>query len=449
MSVATRPEAHEPDSSLDPSASTTHARPRKKGTKHAHTKAAITSHVDLNSQLLDAVQQERPRVVRRLLDSKADPSTLNSSNESPLILACSVQNEEARSTIVRQLLKKGAEVNIQDRSGQTALMKAVIRNDAVTTFALLDSHADVSLQDREGNNVLCHAALHGNEDIVQRMIDEFKTRKLDVDKRNMRGLTPLLIACQEGNVQCARVLVLEGGASPKIRDLDNFMTAEEWMRSSGVSCSSPELTFLSPATRKRNYYRKQRQLKGMKTLSDYPLPVDLDKKGSTSTPNTFCVRQEVERDGIRQKGNPVLPGIVDTSPAQVRSFSLISHSGPSPSSPSKSMFDFSGTKPDPPLSLPHKKAAVPIRRPLSKPEVPFSMVKADLYHSPYLAQRQCYLSRDRRSEYYKRGSLQPLDFNAREKLSQLQAREEQKRRSTAATRHNALPPLKKHSQKLS
>lgn len=448
MPVATRTEAPDPNNRPDLNPSSSHVRPKKKGPKHA--KAAITSHVDVNSQLLEAVQQERPRVVRRLLDSKADPNSCNSNNESPLILACSVQEEEARTTIVRHLLKKGADVNIQDRTGQTALMKAVIQNDVPTVIALLDSHADVTLQDCDGNNALCHAALQGNDDIIHRIVSEFKSRKLDVDKRNMRGLTPLLIACQEGHMGCARVLVLDGGASPKIRDLDNFMTAKEMMRMSGVSCSSPELAFLSPTARKRSYYRKQRQLRGLKTLSDYPLPFELDGEGTSSSPNVFSYRQEVECDGIGRRKNTVLPEISETPPSQVHSFSLVSHSESHSSSPSKSMFDVLAAKLEAPPAPPHKKASVPIRRP-SRPEVPFSMVKADLYHSPYLAKRQCYLNRDRRSEFYRRGSLEPLDFNAKEKLSQLrtqQARQEQKG-AAASVRHNALPPLKKHSPRLS
>ena len=118
-------------------------------------------------------------------------------------------------------------------------------------MTLLEAHSDISLEDSDGNNALCHAARLGYEEILQRLVREFKRSKVSVDQKNMHGLTPLLLACQEGHLICARILVCEGGASPTIRDLDNFMNAEEWMTLSGFFTSA-ELAFLSPSTQTPN-----------------------------------------------------------------------------------------------------------------------------------------------------------------------------------------------------
>ena len=406
-------------------------RVQKKGAKGVRPTA---SHLDLKSQLLDAVQQEKPRAVRRLLDTRADPNCCTALSETPLMLACSVQSEEARQKILELLLKKGAKVDMQDSSGKTALMKAVILNDTETTFTLLNAHSDVSLEDSDGNNALCHAARLGNEELVQRLVRESKRRKVDVDHRNMRGLTPLLIACQEGHLICARILVSEGGASPTIRDLDNFMNAGEWMKLSGFYTAA-ELAFLSPSTQKRNYYRRQRQMRGIKTLSDF-LPVQEESVEGCASSNVFCMRRESDRDSRRTS----FPIISDSSSTHSRAQSLASNP-----TASGSMFDFPSqpkkqTTPGHALGKP-----VPVK-PALDPKTPFSTVKTDLYHSPYLAQRQHYLSQNRRSQFYRRGSLEPLSSGTLEKVRQLDPGSKQSSLGEVS-KHSVLPPLKRRGSK--
>ena len=391
-------------------------RTKRKGGKHPKPTA---SHLDINPQLLDAVRHEKPRVVRRLLESKANPNTYNSMNETPLMLACGIRNDEARGAIIKLLLKKGADVNLQDRSGQTALMKAVLQTDHETAATLLANSPDVRLEDSDGNNVLCHAALKGDEEIVQTIVEEFKRRKIDVDAKNHHGLTPLLIACQEGHLGSARVLVLEGGASPTIRDLDNFMTAGEWMKLGSFGYSSPELMFLSPSTQKRNYYRRQRQIRGIRTLMDF---TPMSPEESRYEANVFTFPK-------KQKGTGVFPQISSTTESDA-SASL-----------GRSMFDLPSVSSKQTYSM---RKPVPVQQ-ASRPEIGFSTVKTDLYHSSYLSKRQTYLSRNHRSNYYGRGSLEPLHFNAQERLRELQS--QSKAEQEGPVRHHTLPPLKRQGSR--
>lgn len=413
-------------------------RARKKAGKASSKHAVNSTHVDVNSQLLDAVRGEKSRVVRRLLDSKADPNTCTPQNETALMRACSIRDEESRTIILRLLLHKGADVNVQDSSGQTALMRAVLLDDADTISVLLGKNSDISLEDCNGNNALCHAASRGDEEIVRRIVQEFKARKLDIDKKNMRGLTPLLIACKEGHIESARVLVKEGGASPSIRDLDNFMTAQEWMKRSG-SCSSPEIDFLSPVSRKRSYYRKQRQMRGIKTLSDLPLPVNPPENDRVVAPKAFTTASKYPRRTKRSLFPQISELAADPLASSFRD--TASEYGTS-STGAKSMFDLprSSKQSIPVLTLGRK--PVPTRR-VSKPEIPFTTVKADLYHSPYLTKRQLFLSSGHRSGCQQKGTLEPLDFNPQEKLRRLEA--EEKSRRDDVVRHNALPPIKRQT----
>ena len=394
-------------------------RARKKGTKAVRSTA---THLDIRSQLLDAVHQEKSRVVQRLLDTRADPNCCNAQSETPLMVACSVQNEDARKKILQMLMRKGANVNAQDKSGQTALMKAVIMNDIDTTVTFLEAHSDVSLEDSDGNNVLCHAARLGHEEMLQRLVREFKRNKVSVDQKNMHGLTPLLLACQEGHLICARILVCEGGASPTIRDLDNFMNAEEWMRLSGFFTTA-ELAFLSPSTQRKNYYRKERQKRGIKTLADF-----LPTEESCSSPNVFSIRTDVNRNSAS------FPVLSDHNSDM--------HNNPTPSS---SMFD------TPTASKRHKTPGyamgkpVPMK-PFSNPEIKLSAIKADLYHSPYLAQRKNFLSQNRRSQFYRRGSLEPISAEPLEKLRHLEP-DFQGNSLDEVAKHTVLPPLKRCGSK--
>ena len=406
-------------------------RVQKKGTKGVKP---VASHLDLKSQLLDAVQQEKPRVVRRLLDTRADPNCCTALSETPLMLACSVQNEDARQKIIELLLRKGAKVDAQDSCGKTALMKAVILNDIETSLTLLNAHSDVSLEDSDGNNALCHAAKLGNENLVQRLVRECKRGKVDVDHRNMRGLTPLLIACQEGHLICARILVSEGGASPTIRDLDNFMNASEWMKLSGFYTAA-ELAFLSPATQKRSYYRKQRQMRGIRTLSDF-LHVQEECVEDCASPNVFSMRTESERVPRRTS----FPNISDLSSTHSHAQSLTSKAPAS-----GSMFDI--PSPSKKQTTPGHAMGKPVpMKPASNSKTPFSTIKTDLYHSPYLAQRQHYLSQNRRSQFYRRGSLEPLSSATLEKLQQLDPGSGQSSMGEVS-RHSVLPPLKRRGSK--
>ena len=253
-----------------------------------------------------------------------------------------------------------------------------------------------------------------------------------MDHRNVRGLTALLMACQGGHLSAARVLVQDGGASPSIRDLDHFTTAAEWMQRSGLYLES-DIKFLFPASRKKSYYCRQRQEKGIKTLSDYLL------SDTNSPPNVFNVRESTkcERNSLSQA-------------TRLSS----SHSPNQPTStPSKSMFDVPSLTVAPSFPAFRKKSVLP-RLP-EKPKI--SLVspdfRSDLYHSRYLKQRQIYVVPNRQSGGFHTGALQPITGGSSlEKIGRKSTQEcvgrdstteSQRKRSSDSKRgkRNSLPPL--------
>ncbi len=396
-----------------------------------------TSHhvLDVNAQLFEAIKQEKPRLVKRLLDSKASPNTqLGEQNHTPLILACSIQDDRARKKIVDLLLQRGADVNQQTASGRNAIINAILLDDVDIVSTLLEYDCDIKLVDCDGNNALCHAAMVGNENIVRKLVHESLRRKLEIDHQNMRGLTALLIACQKGHLEAARTLVTEGKASTTIRDLENFMNAHDWMKVKGFY-SPQELTFLLPSRRRK--YGYQNKKKGIKTLTDY-LPTSDPHEGHESPSNVFTVRRKsIEEDKL------VLPRLGD--PHQMKSVSATTlKSTPSPLSgagsvsmfslPKRSMFEASTST---------SSSVAPIPRPASIPNVPFSNMKTDVYRSSYLDRRKSFLSKNRGCEYYHSGALEPIGFDPKERISKLATVQHVSNSTSNTKKHHSLPPLER------
>ena len=356
---------------------------RKKGGK---VKPQV-SHLNLSLQLLEAIQQGKAKIIKRLLDSRVDINVVTESGQSPLLLACSLKESVNREKITSLLLDRGCQINLPDRAGVTALMIAVDSQDESLVSKLLEKGADVGLSDFEGNTALCHAAKIGDSNILRTILCETQRHKIHVDQKNMRGLTPLLIAAQNGHLEVAKILVEKGKASLTIRDLDNFMTAEDWMKQTSFYSPS-DLSFLSPRM------RHKRSKKGIKTLADYLSNDELESTGSSS-PNVY----EFRLDGASSHQSSItLPHIT-------------SHHDPIGGKSAKSMFDLPSlatSKQSTTPSFSHGKP-VPLTR-LSNDRHPTltKSPKADLFQSNYLRKRKTMLGPIRRSKFYSEGSLEPL-----------------------------------------
>ncbi|XP_065838421.1 ankyrin repeat domain-containing protein 33B-like [Oscarella lobularis] len=185
-----------------------------------------------------------------------------------LMRICYLDEAEKRETMTRIVVEHGCNVNAQDELGRTALTYAALfgRDDVVNY--LVEKGADALIEDVDGNGPLYHCASVGNAEIAWTLIKAYGGRGLNVNKRNLQGMTPLLQAAKLGHVHCAKVLVTEGGASTTVRDLDGFMNAEEWARFSG-RFSNDDILLLSPIVAKKMRCKEHRRSLGRKILSDY------------------------------------------------------------------------------------------------------------------------------------------------------------------------------------
>lgn len=122
---------------------------------------------------------------------------------SPLHAAVETGNVE----IAEYLLQQGAKVNIRDFEKRTPLM--MMDEDASPEmFDLLVRYgAKLTLLDKEKNSVLHHFAENSNDgEIVRRLV----AYGVNVNAPNKQGLTPLMIAAENGNPEVAKALIETG-----------------------------------------------------------------------------------------------------------------------------------------------------------------------------------------------------------------------------------------------
>lgn len=134
----------------------------------------------------------------------------NQFGETPLHMASSMGFLKA----VQLLLEADADVNAVDepppqlliQSKETAIMTAALNGHALCIAELLKSGADANLQNRDGNTALHNCAKYGYKSCVSILLK----KKVYVNIRNNEGVTPLQLALLHIKTDVARILVNYG-----------------------------------------------------------------------------------------------------------------------------------------------------------------------------------------------------------------------------------------------
>jgi hypothetical protein len=174
--------------------------------------------------LISAMWDENMDEVRNLLAAGVDVNVLDKNTDST---ALGEAVASGKLELVQALLNAGADANMRNSTGQTALMRLDDDSSAEIARALIDAGAKLNLKDEEGESALMVAAALEKAEILQALLDA----GAKVNSRNKEGKTALMIAAEEGYVDNVKALLI-AGADVGRKDKDD-MTALKYAREKG------------------------------------------------------------------------------------------------------------------------------------------------------------------------------------------------------------------------
>jgi hypothetical protein len=124
--------------------------------------------IDINSRdefdqtaLFGAVVERKYALAMMLLSRGADPNLASDKGRTPLLAAIKRDFDTSRyvrstqsEQLIKTLLDKSTNVNVQDKEGKTPLIEAAAINDAETIKSLVEKGADVKLKNSDGQTAL-------------------------------------------------------------------------------------------------------------------------------------------------------------------------------------------------------------------------------------------------------------------------------------------------------
>ncbi|XP_028679023.2 ankyrin repeat domain-containing protein 34C [Erpetoichthys calabaricus] len=137
------------------------------------------------NSLLKAVWLRRLRLTRLLVEGGAYINESNDRGETPLMMACMSKHEDqqcvSRYKMVKYLLENKADPNIQDKTGRTSLMHACSERAGHEVVALLlENGADPSLEDHSGASALVYAINADDKETLKHLLDACKAKGKEV-----------------------------------------------------------------------------------------------------------------------------------------------------------------------------------------------------------------------------------------------------------------------------
>jgi serine/threonine-protein phosphatase 6 regulatory ankyrin repeat subunit B len=187
--------------------------------RSAKSKNDYKSEADLlraatNAALLEAAIRNNLEEVKKQLGAGADINTRSRSGATALMM--SVEYSYGRQDVTSFLLDQGADTNLVDANGDSALMKAAHSNNGEAAAALIKRKATTDLRNKEGNTALHIAAAGLHTTIVEAILSQ----KSDVNAPDGNGRTPLMLAADnEGAVpDDVMELLLNNGAKIDAQD---------------------------------------------------------------------------------------------------------------------------------------------------------------------------------------------------------------------------------------
>jgi ankyrin repeat protein len=160
--------------------------------------------VDKTMALIAASEHGYIEIVRRLIEKGANLNIQNEEGETALIIA----SGNGYTDIVRLLIEAGATLDIQDKDGDTALMLA---SSTEIVRLLIEAGINLNIQNNDGHTALITATKRNAIEIARLLIEAGAARTpaaLNIQDKEQQ--TALTIACTKGYETIASLLIKAG-----------------------------------------------------------------------------------------------------------------------------------------------------------------------------------------------------------------------------------------------
>ena len=158
--------------------------------------------IEKDLRLLRAVFEDKPRQVEILIGEGADPDITDYYGISALMY--SIQNEN--DTIMNLLVENGANIDTTDYQGMNALMYALLSGNDTLIYPLIEKTTKINQQDIRGNNAMIYAAYSDDIEVAHALY----SKGANIHVQNQKGITPLMIASSFGNFYMTDFLLFYG-----------------------------------------------------------------------------------------------------------------------------------------------------------------------------------------------------------------------------------------------
>ncbi|KAL8578225.1 hypothetical protein ACOMHN_040986 [Nucella lapillus] len=160
-----------------------------------------------NTALGAALEGKKETIALLLLNRGADVRLCNDKGRNSAHVAAYNNLGDA----LREIIKKGADVNHTDQYGDAPLHDAIGKDNKEAIDSLMEAPAlDLQTLNRKGFNMLQLACLRGNVYAVEKILQRDRT---GVDDLMLGEFSALQIAITNDHVECARLVIVEGKAS--------------------------------------------------------------------------------------------------------------------------------------------------------------------------------------------------------------------------------------------
>jgi len=174
---------------------------------------------DGRTVLISAAARGELDVVNTLLARGVDINVKDKNGYTALSHAIEAMHDEVEDALLN---RPELDPNCRGRNSRPALFAYVWRDNKDRVQKLLARGAEINVQDADGDTALHGAAETGNVEIMRLLLD----KGANPNAKNQQGGTPLMWAAVYGNDEAARLL-LNRGADASLKDNDG-VTAVQW-----------------------------------------------------------------------------------------------------------------------------------------------------------------------------------------------------------------------------